>query len=130
VRVIEGRMSLNSMGNIIDSEWRKLAYHLPNIRADAFIIMPNQVHSIIMIHLSEIRAGMVETQHVASLRNELGDHSLMLRDRIGSNAITTSSSGVRSSEIRLLPWGTTRYTSGISPAIPRASGQAVSTHRT
>jgi RHS repeat-associated protein len=45
-------------------------------------------------------------------------------DHLGSNAITTSSSGVRSAEIRYMPWGTMRYTYGSSPTtIPRSSGQ-------
>ena len=56
--------------------------------------MPNHVHGIILIDATEIRAGTVETQHAASLRNELGDHSLVPRDSLWSNAITTSSSGV------------------------------------
>ena len=42
-------MRLNSIGNIIDLEWRKLADHFPNIRAEAFGIMPNHVHGIIGI---------------------------------------------------------------------------------
>jgi putative transposase len=88
--VNEGRIRLNLIGNIIDSEWRKLGYHFPNIRADAFVIMPNHVHGIIVIHSPEIRAGTVETQHAASLRNELGDHSLVHRERLGSNGITTN----------------------------------------
>ncbi len=55
-----------------------------------------------------IGSSIVETQHAASQRNELGDHSLVSRDTLGSNAITTSSSGVRNTEIRYMPWGTTR----------------------
>jgi hypothetical protein len=47
-------------------------------------------------------SSTVETQHAASL---LGDHSLVPRDRFESNAITTSSSGVRNTEIRYMPWG-------------------------
>ena len=43
---------------------------------------------------------------------------------LGNNAITTTSSGVRSTEIRYKPWGTTRYTYRSSPRIPRSSGQA------
>jgi hypothetical protein len=52
----------------------------------------------------------------ASTLNYLwGDHSLVSRDRLGSNAITTSSRGVKNSEIRYMPWRTTRYTSGTNP---------------
>jgi hypothetical protein len=41
--------------------------------------------------------------------------SLVPRGRLGSNAITTNISGMRSTEIRYMPWGTTRYTYGSSP---------------
>ena len=40
---------MNCIGNIIDLEWRKLVDHFSNIRADAFVIMPNHVHGIIGI---------------------------------------------------------------------------------
>ncbi len=36
----------------------------------------------------------------------------LLGDHLGSQAITTNSSGVKSAEIRYYPWGNTRYTSG------------------
>ncbi len=55
--VSEGRMRLNCIGNIIDSEWRKLTDHFPNIRADAFVIIPNHGHGIIGIEdISTVRA--------------------------------------------------------------------------
>ena len=43
----------------------------------------------------------------------LGDHSLTkVRDRLGSQAITTDNNGLNPKEIRYYPWGNTRYTSG------------------
>ena len=47
--VTKGKMQLSSIGSIINSVWRKLAHHFPNIRAGAFVIMPNHVHGIIGI---------------------------------------------------------------------------------
>ncbi len=41
-------MRLNSIGNIILSEWRKLANHFPCIRVDASVVMPNHVHGMIV----------------------------------------------------------------------------------
>jgi RHS repeat-associated protein len=43
----------------------------------------------------------------------------LLGDHLGSTAITTDSGGVLGSETRYYPWGTTRYTSGSIPTIPR-----------
>jgi YD repeat-containing protein len=45
----------------------------------------------------------------------LGDHSLVPRDRLGSNAITTNSSEVKSAEISYYPWGERRYADGSTP---------------
>jgi RHS repeat-associated protein len=54
----------------------------------------------------------------------LGDHSLACaRDRLGSQAITTSSSGTLSAEIRYYPWGKDRYTSGTTPTNYKFTGQ-------
>lgn len=49
--------------------------------------------------------------------------NFLLSDHLGSNAITTSSSGVKNSEIRYMPWGTTMYTSGSSPTTMQYTGQ-------
>jgi RHS repeat-associated protein len=51
--------------------------------------------------------------------------NFLLGDHLGSNAITTNSSGVKSAEIRYYPWGTTRYTSGTSPTTFQYTGQRV-----
>ena len=51
----------------------------------------------------------------------------LLGDHLGSNAITTNSSGVRSTEIRYMPWGTTRYTYGSSPTTFQYTGQRIET---
>ena len=54
----------------------------------------------------------------------LGDHSLTkVRDMLGSQAITTISSGVKSAEVRYYPWGNTRYTSGTAPTSFKFTGQ-------
>jgi RHS repeat-associated protein len=44
-------------------------------------------------------------------------------DRLGSQAITTSSSGTLSAEIRYYPWGTERYTYGTMPTTYHFTGQ-------
>ena len=47
----------------------------------------------------------------------------LLGDHLGSQAITTNSSGVKSAEVRYYPWGTTRYTSGTTPTTFKFTGQ-------
>ncbi|OGO31775.1 MAG: hypothetical protein A2136_03665 [Chloroflexi bacterium RBG_16_54_11] len=47
----------------------------------------------------------------------------LLGDHLGSTAITTNSSGVRTAEIRYYPWGTDRYTYNPTPTTYRFTGQ-------
>jgi hypothetical protein len=51
--------------------------------------------------------------------------NFLLGDHLGSNAITTSSSGDRTAEIRYMPWGTNRYTNGTSPTTYQYTGQRI-----
>jgi YD repeat-containing protein len=49
--------------------------------------------------------------------------SFLLTDHLGSTAITASSSGAKSAELRYKAWGETRYTSGATPTDFRYTGQ-------
>jgi putative transposase len=90
----EGDVRRSTLGKIAQQCWIEIPNHFPQASSGEFVVMPKPMHGIIVIHLPEIGEGRVETQHAASLRDERGDHSLVPRDRLGSNAITTSSSGV------------------------------------
>jgi len=47
--VVKGKMRLNVLGAIAEREWRSLPRHYPNVQLDAFIVMPNHVHGIILL---------------------------------------------------------------------------------
>lgn len=47
--VADGEMRLNEWGEIVLWTWRDLPNHVPNVQLDAFVIMPNHVHGIIII---------------------------------------------------------------------------------
>lgn len=49
-------MVLNEYGEIVKDTWEDLINHVDGIELDAFVIMPNHVHGIIVI----IRAGLVQ----------------------------------------------------------------------
>jgi putative transposase len=48
--ICEGEMRLSAAGLIVESEWKRLAHQFANVYLDAFVVMPNHVHGIIMIH--------------------------------------------------------------------------------
>jgi REP element-mobilizing transposase RayT len=47
--IANGIMLLSEMGKIADQFWREIPNHFPMVRLDAFVIMPNHVHGIIII---------------------------------------------------------------------------------
>jgi REP element-mobilizing transposase RayT len=47
--VVDGQMRLNELGRLVESTWQDLPNHVTNIELDAFVVMPNHVHAIIII---------------------------------------------------------------------------------
>jgi putative transposase len=47
--ICEGEMRLSAAGRIVKAEWKRLAHQFTNIRLNAFVVMPNHVHGIIVI---------------------------------------------------------------------------------
>ena len=56
--IIDGEMHLNEAGQIVVQTWQDLSNHVSNVQLDAFVVMPNHVHGIIII---TDRAGVVGT---------------------------------------------------------------------
>jgi REP element-mobilizing transposase RayT len=56
--VVDGRMVLSAAGEIVQADWDGLPEHYPHVRLDAFQIMPNHVHGIIvLVEDREVGAG-------------------------------------------------------------------------
>ncbi len=45
----DGTMVSNQYGEIVQSCWEQILYHFPRVQPDAFVVMPNHVHGIIII---------------------------------------------------------------------------------
>jgi len=48
--VVSGEMQLNAVGEIVRDEWLRNATVRPGIKLDAFVVMPNHLHGIIVIN--------------------------------------------------------------------------------
>ncbi len=48
-RVLEGCMVLNADGLIAHRCWAEIPEHFPGVKVDAFVVMPDHVHGIIII---------------------------------------------------------------------------------
>jgi len=47
--IVNGEMTLNEFGEIVKTEWQKTGALRPNIDVDAFVVMPNHLHGILII---------------------------------------------------------------------------------
>jgi REP element-mobilizing transposase RayT len=48
--ITTGRMVLNDAGQLAEGCWMAIPDHFPQVKLDAFVIMPNHVHGIVVIH--------------------------------------------------------------------------------
>ena len=63
--VINGEMILNQRGEMVERTWRELAECYPGVEVDAFVVMPNHVHGIIVLVGAGPRACPGRPQGVA-----------------------------------------------------------------
>jgi putative transposase len=48
-KVVNGEMQLNDAGRMVLAEWNMLPERFPHVVLDAFVVMPNHVHGIVVI---------------------------------------------------------------------------------
>ena len=71
-------MTLSPIGEIAKDCWLEIPKHFPFVKLDAFVVMPNHAHGIIIIDKPDVDTSTVETQDLASLqttRNRFGPQS-------------------------------------------------------
>ncbi|MGD1862872.1 MAG: transposase [Leptolyngbyaceae cyanobacterium] len=66
--IVNGAMQLNEFGEVARSHWLRLPQHRVHVRLDAFVIMPNHMHGIIVLDTStdpiigtHVGAGLAQT---------------------------------------------------------------------
>ena len=47
--VVDGKMRLNDVGRVVQTIWGGLLERFPAIESDAFVVMPNHVHGILLV---------------------------------------------------------------------------------
>jgi putative transposase len=55
--IVDGEMRANNLAAIVESCWNDLPNHYPNVELDAFVIMPNHVHGIVVVLDEPIMVG-------------------------------------------------------------------------
>ncbi len=66
--VVDGTASLNQLGEIAILCWESLPMHFSNIRTDAFVVMPNHVHGIVVFLDSPERRADVGARHAVPVQ--------------------------------------------------------------
>jgi len=49
-QVMDGEMCLNDVGQIVEKCWSEIPGHFPHVALDAFVVMPNHIHGIIVLN--------------------------------------------------------------------------------
>jgi REP element-mobilizing transposase RayT len=75
--IINGQLQLNKYGEIAHNEWENTAKIRKNVSLDVFVIMPNHVHGIVVIHDNNRRGTMPralekDTAHHAPTLEQFG----------------------------------------------------------
>ena len=70
--VIDGEMRLSNWGEIVQNEWENSARIRNEIELDAFVVMPNHVHGIIVITEGSERATGRSPLHSGPTKRVIG----------------------------------------------------------
>ena len=70
--IVAGDMVLNAWGRVVQSCWDKIPAHFPMVELDAFVVMPNHVHGIIVIVDIGVRATHGSPVHGAPVHGAIG----------------------------------------------------------
>ena len=70
--VIDGNMVLSQWGEIVNDEWRRTETVRANVELDAYVIMPNHLHGVVLIVEDAAANKSASEYHNAKLRNTAG----------------------------------------------------------
>lgn len=52
-KIIDGTMKLNTFGEVVESVWREVPLHYPEVNNEIYVVMPNHVHGLIALQRTE-----------------------------------------------------------------------------
>jgi len=76
-KIQDTKMVLSEIGEIANKCWLEINQHFPFVNLDAYIVMPNHIHGIVLIEKPEYKQNkinLVETQDFASLQRQPNSH--------------------------------------------------------
>ncbi|PZX20343.1 REP element-mobilizing transposase RayT [Breznakibacter xylanolyticus] len=85
-QVTEGCMQLSPVGVMADVFWHEIKNHVAHVQLDAFVVMPNHVHGILILNECGDDVDTVETGHALSLPKTIGQSRYQ---RIGHRSVSS-----------------------------------------
>lgn len=73
--IIDGKMQLNEIGQIVVECWNRMPQHFPSVELDGYVVMPNHTHGIIRLGIPEMKSPDVP-EHIATRRGEVASPAL------------------------------------------------------
>jgi REP element-mobilizing transposase RayT len=76
----EAKMNYTELGKIAIECWKSIPLHFPHTEAPLWVVMPNHIHGIIIIHKLQndtpvaVETQNIETQNIASLQTNGSNH--------------------------------------------------------
>jgi len=64
--IVDREIRLNAAGHMVKTVWKEMPAFYPGVGIDAFVVMPNHIHGIIMITNDTVGAGLVPAQNGAT----------------------------------------------------------------
>ena len=77
--VLDGKMTLSTIGQIANKLWIELPEHFSFVSTDEFIVMPNHIHGIIILQPNLTFPPFVGTLHATSL-HKLDQQNLKVKN--------------------------------------------------
>ena len=87
-KVIKGVVQLSPLGEIAQEQWEKIPTHFSNVLLDAFVIMPNHIHGVLVITegLADTGKGKGKAFERYNTPNIFRSNALPIQSKSGSNA--------------------------------------------
>jgi len=88
--IVNGEMTLNRFGGLVKNEWQKTDIIRPDIIIDAFVVMPNHLHGILIINDNDEFCNRRDTlQRVSTTETGTGTKTIEQFGKPTKNSIPT-----------------------------------------
>lgn len=77
---VYGKLMINNYGKIVLGIWNDLNHLYPNVKTDAFVVMPNHVHGIIMV---EEKVGAIHELPLQNRSQKMGRRQMLIPKMVG-----------------------------------------------